>query len=106
VRADITREDEIRAAIEFAVVTFGGLDVLVNNAGGTPRPHFPDAPVEHWSRTLDLNLRGPMLAIQLALPEMRKEMRAPSSTSRRSQASAGSHTARPSTPQQRRGLRA
>jgi NAD(P)-dependent dehydrogenase (short-subunit alcohol dehydrogenase family) len=72
VRADITREDEIRAAIEFAVVTFGGLDVLVNNAGGTPRPHFPDAPVEHWSRTLDLNLRGPMLAIQLALPEMRR----------------------------------
>jgi NAD(P)-dependent dehydrogenase (short-subunit alcohol dehydrogenase family) len=72
VRADITREDEIRAAIEFTVATFGGLDVLVNNAGGTPRPHFPDAPVEHWSRTLDLNLRGPMLAIQLALPEMRR----------------------------------
>jgi NAD(P)-dependent dehydrogenase (short-subunit alcohol dehydrogenase family) len=72
VRADITREDEIRAAIEFAVGTYGGLDVLVNNAGGTPRPHFPDAPVEHWSRTLDLNLRGPMLAIQLALPEMRR----------------------------------
>ncbi len=72
VRADITREDEIRAAIEFAVRTYGGLDVLVNNAGGTPRPHFPDAPVEHWSRTLDLNLRGPMLAIQLALPEMRR----------------------------------
>jgi NAD(P)-dependent dehydrogenase (short-subunit alcohol dehydrogenase family) len=72
VRADVTREDEIRAAIQFAVATFGGLDVLVNNAGGTPRPHFPDAPVEHWSRTLDLNLRGPMLAIQLALPEMRR----------------------------------
>jgi NAD(P)-dependent dehydrogenase (short-subunit alcohol dehydrogenase family) len=72
VRADMTQEDEIRAAIAFAVNTFGGLDVLVNNAGGTPRPHFPDAPVEHWSRTLDLNLRGPMVAIQHALPEMRK----------------------------------
>jgi NAD(P)-dependent dehydrogenase (short-subunit alcohol dehydrogenase family) len=72
VRADVTREDEIRAAIRFAVDTFGGLDILVNNAGGTASPHFPDAPVEHWSRTLDLNLRGPMLAIQHALPEMRK----------------------------------
>jgi NAD(P)-dependent dehydrogenase (short-subunit alcohol dehydrogenase family) len=72
VRADMTQEDEIRAAIAFAVNTFGGLDILVNNAGGTPRPHFPDAPVEHWSRTLDLNLRGPMVAIQHALPEMRK----------------------------------
>jgi NAD(P)-dependent dehydrogenase (short-subunit alcohol dehydrogenase family) len=72
VRADMTREDEIQAAIRFAAETFGGLDILVNNAGGTPRPHFPDAPVEHWSRTLDLNLRGPMLAIQHALPEMRR----------------------------------
>jgi NAD(P)-dependent dehydrogenase (short-subunit alcohol dehydrogenase family) len=72
VQADVTREDEIRAAIRFAVETFGGLDILVNNAGGTPSPHFPDAPVDHWSRTIDLNLRGPMLAIQHALPEMRK----------------------------------
>jgi NAD(P)-dependent dehydrogenase (short-subunit alcohol dehydrogenase family) len=73
VQADMTQEDEIRAAIDFAVRTFGGLDILVNNAGGTPRPHFPDAPVEHWSRTLDLNLRGPMLAIQQALPKMREQ---------------------------------
>ena len=72
VRADMTREDEVRAAIDFARSTFGGLDILVNNAGGTPRPHFPDAPTDHWSRTLDLNLRGPMLAIQHALPPMRQ----------------------------------
>jgi NAD(P)-dependent dehydrogenase (short-subunit alcohol dehydrogenase family) len=72
VRADLTLEGEIEAAIGFAESTFGGLDVLVNNAGGTPRPHFPDAPTEHWSRTLDLNLRGPMIAIQHALPAMRR----------------------------------
>jgi NAD(P)-dependent dehydrogenase (short-subunit alcohol dehydrogenase family) len=72
VRADVTREDEIRAAIDFASDTFGGLDILVNNAGGTPRPHFPDAPTEHWSRTLDINLRGPMLAIQQSIPAMRQ----------------------------------
>jgi NAD(P)-dependent dehydrogenase (short-subunit alcohol dehydrogenase family) len=71
VRADITQEDEIRKTIQFAVDTFGGLDILINNAGGTPRPHFPDAPTEHWGRTLDLNLRAPMLAIQHALPELR-----------------------------------
>lgn len=44
--------------------------MLVNNAGGTTAPHFPDAPLEHWSRTIDLNLRGPMLASQLAIPLM------------------------------------
>ena len=46
--------------------------ILVNNAGGGPelRPCFPSASVERWSRSLDLNLRAPMLATQLALPAM------------------------------------
>ncbi|HXM57312.1 MAG TPA: SDR family oxidoreductase [Candidatus Dormibacteraeota bacterium] len=68
VRADVTSEADVAATIAFAAETFGGLDVLVNSAGGTPDPHFPDAPAEHWGRTLDLNLRGPMVAIQHALP--------------------------------------
>jgi NAD(P)-dependent dehydrogenase (short-subunit alcohol dehydrogenase family) len=72
VRADVTRETDVEEVIAVAVRTFGGLDILVNNAGATPRPHFPDAPVEHWSRTLELNLRGPMLAIHHALPAMRE----------------------------------
>jgi NAD(P)-dependent dehydrogenase (short-subunit alcohol dehydrogenase family) len=71
VRADVTEENDIRRTVGATVEMFGSLDALVNNAGGTPRPHFPDAPVEHWSRTLDLNLRGPMLAIQHALPALR-----------------------------------
>jgi NAD(P)-dependent dehydrogenase (short-subunit alcohol dehydrogenase family) len=71
VGADVTVEDDIRRLVDGAITQLGGLDVLVNNAGGTPAPHFPNAPVEHWSRTLDLNLRGPMLAIQHALPHMR-----------------------------------
>jgi NAD(P)-dependent dehydrogenase (short-subunit alcohol dehydrogenase family) len=72
IRADVTVEEDICAMIAFAEETFGGLDILVNNAGLTPEPHFPDAPVEHWSRYLDLNLRGPMLAIHHALEPMRR----------------------------------
>jgi NAD(P)-dependent dehydrogenase (short-subunit alcohol dehydrogenase family) len=72
VRADVTREDDVRRMIADAAEAYGGLDVLINNAGGTPEPHFPDAPVEHWSRYLDLNLRGPMLAIHYALEPMRR----------------------------------
>jgi len=47
--------------------------ILVNNAGGGPslRPCFPEASVERWSASLDLNLRAPMLATQLALGAMR-----------------------------------
>jgi 3-oxoacyl-[acyl-carrier protein] reductase len=44
------------------------LDVLVNNAGGAPSPQYPEAPLEHWSHVLDLNLRSVMRATQLALP--------------------------------------
>jgi NAD(P)-dependent dehydrogenase (short-subunit alcohol dehydrogenase family) len=51
----------------------GGPHVLVNNAGGGGHvePHFPDATPEQWGATLDLNLRGAMLATQLALGPMR-----------------------------------
>jgi NAD(P)-dependent dehydrogenase (short-subunit alcohol dehydrogenase family) len=70
VPADVTVEEDVRRMVSFAEETFGGLDILVNSAGLTPAPHFPSAPVEHWSRYLDVNLRGPMLAIHYALELM------------------------------------
>jgi NAD(P)-dependent dehydrogenase (short-subunit alcohol dehydrogenase family) len=68
VRADLTVADELERLIDDAAPT-----ILVNNAGGGGHipPHFPDAAAE-WGATLDLNLRAPMLATQLALPRMRK----------------------------------
>jgi 3-oxoacyl-[acyl-carrier protein] reductase len=72
VRADVRVRDDIRGVAAFAEQTFGGLDILVNNAGNTWAPHFPDCPPEHWEAALDLNLRGPMYAIQVALGAMRR----------------------------------
>jgi 3-oxoacyl-[acyl-carrier protein] reductase len=48
--------------------------ILINNAGGGPelRPCFPEASVERWSASLDLNLRAPMLTTHLALEPMRR----------------------------------
>jgi NAD(P)-dependent dehydrogenase (short-subunit alcohol dehydrogenase family) len=66
VAADVLVDDELRALIAAA----DGLEILVNNAGGAPGPYYPEAPVEHWSRTLDLNLRSTMLATQLGLEAM------------------------------------
>lgn len=47
--------------------------ILVNNAGGGAvlTPCFPEASVARWTASLDVNLRAPMLATQLALPGMR-----------------------------------
>jgi NAD(P)-dependent dehydrogenase (short-subunit alcohol dehydrogenase family) len=70
VRADMTRDEDVAALIAGAG---DGLRVLVNNAGGGGHlpPHFPDATPAQWSATLALNLRGAMLATQLALAPMR-----------------------------------
>jgi NAD(P)-dependent dehydrogenase (short-subunit alcohol dehydrogenase family)/tRNA(Arg) A34 adenosine deaminase TadA len=68
VRADLLDPAKIRALIDDARP-----QILVNNAGGGGHipPHFPDAPPERWGALLDLNLRAPMLATQLALAAMR-----------------------------------
>ncbi|HEU5037252.1 MAG TPA: SDR family oxidoreductase [Nocardioides sp.] len=68
---DVTEEPELRALAGRAR-DLGGADVLVNNAGGwTPGgEQFPAAPYAAWSRTLDLNLRAPMLLTQLFLDDL------------------------------------
>jgi NAD(P)-dependent dehydrogenase (short-subunit alcohol dehydrogenase family) len=71
VLADVAAEADVRAMVATAELRFGGLDVLVNNAGGAPEPYFPEADPEHWGRTLDVNLRGVMLGIQFGVRTMR-----------------------------------
>jgi NAD(P)-dependent dehydrogenase (short-subunit alcohol dehydrogenase family) len=69
VRADLLVPDDVRRLIDAAEP-----EILVNNAGGGGHipPHFPDASPVQWGATLDLNLRAPMVATQLALAPMRR----------------------------------
>ena len=71
VHADLTDPDDVRTMVDYAVAQ-GELALLVNNAGGGGHvpPHFPEATPEQWGAWLDLNLRGPMLATQLAMRAM------------------------------------
>jgi NAD(P)-dependent dehydrogenase (short-subunit alcohol dehydrogenase family) len=59
----VTRDEDAEAIAS-------DVDVLVNNAGGYTDPVFPDAPVEHWARALDLNLRSAMVATHFAVRAM------------------------------------
>lgn len=68
VRADITKLDDVGRIIGFAEETFGGLDVLVNNAGSGSAPGFPYVPRERWDSVFDVYLRAPMDCMQAALP--------------------------------------
>jgi NAD(P)-dependent dehydrogenase (short-subunit alcohol dehydrogenase family) len=68
IQADVTDD----TALERVFAAVGELAVLVNNAGGVDEPYFPDNPVARWSGVLDLNLRAPMRATQLAIAAMRR----------------------------------
>ncbi|MCB8955146.1 MAG: SDR family oxidoreductase [Nocardioides sp.] len=72
VACDVTEEADLRA-LGARALDLGGADVLVNNAGGwTPGEQYPAAPYDAWSRTLDLNLRAPMLLTQLFLADLER----------------------------------
>jgi NAD(P)-dependent dehydrogenase (short-subunit alcohol dehydrogenase family) len=68
---DVTREDDIAAAVALAKSEFGGLDVLFNNAGhgGTPTG-VADMSAEGWDATFALLVRGPALGMKHAAPLM------------------------------------
>jgi NAD(P)-dependent dehydrogenase (short-subunit alcohol dehydrogenase family) len=72
VRADVRVAADVEELVARATREDGGPHVLVNNAGGGGHvaPHFPDATPAQWGATLDLNLRGAMLATQHVLGPM------------------------------------
>jgi NAD(P)-dependent dehydrogenase (short-subunit alcohol dehydrogenase family) len=76
VRADVTSEDEVRNMIDTAVGTWGGIDVLHNNAGTTDVADvgadndITEMTIELWDYIMSVNLRGPMLGCKHAIPHM------------------------------------
>jgi NAD(P)-dependent dehydrogenase (short-subunit alcohol dehydrogenase family) len=68
-RADISQESDNAELIQFAEKTYGGLDILVNNAAA---PYRPEGLLDHWFHELEADLHGPMHTILHAIPAMRK----------------------------------
>jgi 3-oxoacyl-[acyl-carrier protein] reductase len=73
VHTDIARKEEAEKAVKAAVEHFGGLDILVQNAGIFPWNLIEDIEPEEWDSVLAVNLRGTYLAARAALPIMRSK---------------------------------
>lgn len=66
IHLDVTQPDDWAAGVALCVSAFGGLTVLVNNAGIFGGAPIVDHPLDMWQRFLDVNLTGPFLGIRAA----------------------------------------
>ncbi len=72
VQVDIRDEAQIAAAIEKTIETFGGLDILINNASAIQLTDTSSTPSKRFDLMHDINVRGTFLMVQHALPFLRK----------------------------------
>ena len=71
VEIDVSKHQDNEAAVALAVATYGGLDILVQNAGIFPWTLIENTSPEEWDHVLSVNLKGTFLAARAALPAMR-----------------------------------
>ena len=71
VEADATRADQTEAAFDQAVLAFGGVDILVCNAGFIQAGPADQMSEETWDRHFDLNVKGDFLAARAAVRAMK-----------------------------------
>lgn len=73
VETDISLKAHADRAAQTAIDGFGGLDIIVQNAGIYPWTLIEDTSPEEWDKVLAINLRGTFLAARAALPHMKSK---------------------------------
>jgi 3-oxoacyl-[acyl-carrier protein] reductase len=71
-QADVRQADDVVRAIDAAVARFGGLDILINNAGVGVFKEVAEMAAEEWRQVIDTNLTGVFHACHAAIPHMRR----------------------------------
>jgi len=72
-RTDITSETSVEQCIAGIAQAFGGIDIVINCAGGYGRlATVEDMPIDEWDRTVALNLRSVFLICKMAIPHLKK----------------------------------
>ena len=69
---DVTQAESVRDMLESAVQAFGGLDILVVNAGGNlDRSRIDEGDSSDWVSTIELNLIGAYHTVKAAIPHLK-----------------------------------
>lgn len=67
---DVTNLADVQAFADFALKTFGQIDVIINNAGVMPLSPLHELKIDEWNRMIDVNIRGVLHGIAAVLPHM------------------------------------
>ena len=72
VTGDVARFADVAGAVDTAVQAFGGVDVLINNAGVIePIAHLADSDPDAWGQVIDINIKGVYNGMRAVLPVMK-----------------------------------
>jgi 3-oxoacyl-[acyl-carrier protein] reductase len=72
-QGDLTKQQDVDALVDKAATDFGGIHVLVNNAGGlVARKTLAESSLEHWKEVMDLNLTSTFMITKACLAHMDK----------------------------------
>ena len=71
-QADVRFYDQVQRSIAATVARFGGLDILINNAGVGIFTNVADMTPQQWAEVIDTNLTGVFNACQAAIPQLRR----------------------------------
>jgi len=69
-RCDVRQPDDLEALVAEAVERFGGIDILVANAGVGAYGPFLDLPADQLEEMIDVNVKGTLYAVRAALPHL------------------------------------
>lgn len=65
---DVTKPEEVQALVDAAKDSFGGVDVIFNNAGIMPNSPMSEVRTDEWNKMIDVNLKGVLNGIAAVLP--------------------------------------
>lgn len=69
-KADVSKKEEVKELVKFALDKFQNIDVLINNAGISQTKLFTDITEEEWDNIMNVNLKSAYYTIQEVLPNM------------------------------------